>query len=246
MINNLVKFIEKLPLSDEQKSHLQLLIEKDREDLIGSIRKYLQALEAGEDAVVASSATSQVGDSRLLIELDKEMEKVTEVLNAARRLVLEVNESYNKINLLLGKKELWLADLVEKLSKVSNEVSDQFVGILQESKGKLSEIDQKVDVSWKEFFEHKDELEKALISQVTDIRNEQKAGKVGIEAGDEKINKLCDEFGQVINSRAKGFTNDLNQASEDIEKLTLNTTKKMKKVTRAQKLADLEKQIANI
>lgn len=245
MIKDLQEFIEKLKISGEQKSHLQLLLEKDRQDLLNTIQDFLHSIDSNEYPRKGYRIANEKSE-RLVIELDKEMEKVTEVLNVARRTVLEVNESYNKINLLLSKKEIWLADLVEKLSKVSNRVSDQFINILQNARDQLSEIDGRVDASWQRFIKEKDVMEKNLITQVTDIREQQKDNRIEVELGEEKIDRMCEVFGEEIGKKSKVFTTDLQKASEDIEKLTLLTTKKMKQVTRAKKLDDLEKQIANI
>jgi len=247
MLTGLDNFIDNLAIPEDQKDHLRLLIEEEREDLLKLIRRYLDDLEAGEGNDGKSDQEQVESSSNdVELELNKEMEKVTEVLTAVKKMELSANESYNKLDMLLNQKELWLAGLVEKLSKMSNEVSDNFIKILSNARQKLEAIDQEVDQSWQEFQYQKKRAQQNLIKQVVGVRDDQKKNNLAAGEAEEKITRWCAGFNDFMKEKSDQLVSQLDGVAVKIEELTHETTVQMKDVTKAKKLAELEEQISLI
>lgn len=182
----------------------------------------------GED----QNSKLKIQSENMGINVEAEVDLLEGAFDYAEELWLKAEETYDKVNLSLKKNDKWLEKLIGKVEKSKQGIKDRFIVILTEARGKLQNIDGRMDSYWLEMQKKKNEADYVLGAQVAEIKSvfDGGANTEMPEKVAEFIKRLCDQHKEKIDNMSKAFSDMLDGTAKEIDYLTNETSEKMKDI----------------
>lgn len=253
MSDKLLKLIDGLSVSDDQKDYLKILIQEEKEELLKKIVDYVEHLEEGgiSKYVVQTEDLTDAGSEEVNnlegSDLDMKIDILTDTLKYGDDLYMKAEETYNRVDINLRKNKKWLEKLLEKVKSTKRDESGKFADLLSRAQLELGGIDEGIKANWQDFGSKKINADKSIGGQVAFMKDEiigskDKSGDLPTNV-EEMLDKLCEQYREKMDKMAKVFSGQLDIAAEEIEKLTEKTSGEMKGVMQKKKLEELKMKI---